>query len=372
MEDKNILKAEESIHKEEKSIERRVSDVERKIGTLQILSIVVVVLLVASILYTLMSTSSAKHISYATTTISTQVINKTNSTFGQTTANIDAPLSNIELAAINNAPNSNFEQAGEMVFNTSQGNAFGETYNNGEYTGTIFIAKPPAITPYIVNGKPSVIYLGAISCIFCAENRWAMALALSRFGKFNELFTGYSSFGDGDVPTLYWNADNYTAVGVTFGNKYVSNYINFISADYDSPITSGFEFPQSGVSYFVNAAPNSTYKGAYQLINSSSLFAGTPFSIWGSSVQNGADAVVFGTAQPGQSTSLPPMSYMTHAQILAQIASFNTTFAKEEYAAADVYIAELCPSINNAAPVCSLPAIQKMEGVMGFSINATK
>ncbi|MEM0150106.1 MAG: DUF929 family protein, partial [Candidatus Micrarchaeaceae archaeon] len=275
-----------------------------------------------------------------------------------------------EMAAINNASNSNFELAGEMVFNTTPGNPFSETYNNGSYEGVIYLTKPPKVSPYIVNGKPSVIYLGAISCFYCAENRWAMALALSRFGSFSKLFAGYSSYGDDDVPTIYWNQDNYTAVGATFGNFYTSNYINFISADYDSPITGGFEFPQSGVSYFIGAAPNSTYKAAYQQVNSSKLFGGTPFSIWGAAAQDGADAVILGTAQAGQSTSMPPISYMTHRQILAQVASFNTTFAKEEYAAADVYIAELCPSINNTAQICSLPAIQKMEGVMG--LNATK
>jgi hypothetical protein len=54
------------------------------------------------------------------------------------------------------------------------------------------------------NGKPSVIYIGAISCVWCGENRWAMAMALSRFGSFNSLYIGYSSIHDGDVPTLYW------------------------------------------------------------------------------------------------------------------------------------------------------------------------
>ncbi|MGC9190328.1 MAG: DUF929 family protein [Candidatus Micrarchaeia archaeon] len=368
-----IKNIEKEVKREEKSIESRLSEIEKGYKYSIILNIMLIVLVVVSIFYTYYGIKSL----YAgvpsqpvnvTATKTGQTPTQVNDSFGSRLTNIDAPFSAQELAAINDAPNSYFEQAGEMVLNTSPGNPFGETLSNNAITGPIFVQPAKQISPFILNGKPSVIYLGATSCVFCAENRWAMALALSRFGNFSKLFIGYSSFGDGDVPTVYWNKDNYTvSAGATFGNYYSSKYINFISADYDSPIVQGFQFPQSGVSYFIAAAPNSTYKQAYSLVNSTGLFAGTPFSLWGSSVEGGADAVVFGTSQPGQPTSLPPISYMTHSQILAQFASFNTTFAKEEYGAADVYVAELCPSIKNAAPACQLPAIQKMESIMGLN-----
>ena len=58
---------------------------------------------------------------------------------------------------------------------------------------------------------------------------------------------------------------------------------------------------------------------------------------------------------------------MTHAQVLSQLSSFNDQFAWSEYAAADVYIAQVCPSINNTAPVCSLPAIKSIGSVMGLT-----
>ncbi|MGC8669765.1 MAG: DUF929 family protein [Candidatus Micrarchaeia archaeon] len=373
MEAKEVQKVDNIIKRDEEHIERQIRDIRKSIKTLQVLTAVLVVIVVISIFYTYHSIGS---ISLGAKAPASGVTNTTpsslsNNSAGQRLTNIGKPLTSVELAAINNASNSNFETAGEMIFNTTPGNPFEETYNNGTYIGIIYVPKAHLVNPYIINGKPSVIYLGAISCIYCAENRWAIALALSRFGTFNKLFTGYSSLGDGDVPTLYWNNDNYTTQqGVTFGNLYNSSYINFISADYDSPITAGFEFPQSGVSYFINAAPNATYKDAYLLINRTGLFEGTPFSIWGSVANSGVDAVIFGTPKPGESSNIPPISYMTHSQILAQIQSFNTTFAKEQYAAADVYIAELCPSINNSAQVCSLPAIQKLESVMG--LNATK
>ena len=67
-----------------------------------------------------------------------------------------------------------------------------------------------------------------------------MALALSRFGSFEQLFKGYSSLEDGDVPTLDWAPAQYNATqGVDFGNFYTSKYVNFLSIDYASPITQG-------------------------------------------------------------------------------------------------------------------------------------
>ena len=89
----------------------------------------------------------------------------------------------------------------------------GETLQNGTYTGAVSVRQMKSYSPLIVDGKPSVVYIGALSCVFCAENRWAMALALSRFGNFTALYKGYSSLGDYDVPTLFWNTDNYTSKG---------------------------------------------------------------------------------------------------------------------------------------------------------------
>jgi hypothetical protein len=106
-----------------------------------------------------------------------------------------------------------------------------------------------------------------------------------------------------------------------------------------------------------------------EFMNSTNAFGGTPFTFWGTVVNRGAMGEVFGTPQNASVTQSQeiPLTYMTHSQILNQLKAFNTSFAQEEYAAADLYVAELCPSINNTAPVCSLPAIQTYEQKMGLS-----
>jgi hypothetical protein len=267
---------------------------------------------------------------------------------GNTTAGIDRPFDASSLSTMNNASNSNFETAGEMLLN---GSLAGMVY----YANRSVAGMP--VGPYVVNGKPSVIYIGAISCIYCGENRWAMALALTRFGRFNNLYTGYSAINDGDVPTIYWKPVNYTtSIGVSDGNMYSSNYINFISSDYESPIKAGFSM--GPVSYVLSTAPNITYRNAISLMNSTGKFQGTPFTLWGSVLVPGADGVVFGNTTP--TSDVLPLTYMTHKQVIAQLSAFNDRFAYAEYAAADVYVSYVCPSISNSAPVCALPAIQAL------------
>lgn len=278
--------------------------------------------------------------------------------FGSTIANINKPFNSTELSIINNAPNSYYDIAGGMLLNGTLRNfVFDTPVNsiNGSATTTL---------PFIVNGKPSVIYIGALSCIYCGENRWAMALALSRFGSFGSLYYGYTAFGDGDLPTIYWSTYNYTtSAGVAYGNGYSSGYVNFISADYESPITSGFQM--GPLSYIVGSAPNATYLSAMKFMNNTARFQGTPFTLWGKVLDNGADAVVVGNSMPTNNTLA--MTYMTHPQVLQQLNGFSDQFAYSEYAAADVYAAFVCSGISNAAPFCSLPVMPRLESLLGLS-----
>lgn len=263
---------------------------------------------------------------------------------GTTLAGINTQLNASELAAINNEPLNYYESAGEKLL-------------NGTIMNQVITTKGPQYNALIINGKPGVIYIGAITCPFCAENRWAMQLALAKFGNFTALYKGYSSLTDGDVPTLYFSPVNYTtSAGVSFESHYHSNLINFFSGEYESPLTQGFQIQP--ISYFIARAPDQSNVTALSFISSTGKFQGTPFSFWGTSLFLGADAVVFGNST--QSTTLLNGGE-THDQILSQLKNFNDQFAWSEYAAADVYIANVCPTISNSAPVCSLPAIQKLE-----------
>ena len=292
--------------------------------------------------------------------------------FGQRLTDINAPLNSSQLAVINDEPNSLFDTAARMWLNGSLTSLVGQ-----------HIAAAPLLT---VNGKPAVVYLGAISCVYCGENRWAMALALSRFGIFQNLFFGYSALGDQDVPTVYWAPAHYNATSaVDFGNFYDGTYVTFLSIDYASPITAGFQMQT--LPYFqqeATAINNTVYEKATSLIVTLNNYAGTPYTIWGRYSVLGADATDFGvvtstssTTTSNESTSsttsatstgaLLAITTMTHDQILASLADPSTQFAWTEYAAADYYVALICSSLGiistsstTAPPVCSEPNISSM------------
>jgi hypothetical protein len=68
------------------------------------------------------------------------------------------------------------------------------------------------------DGKPLITYIGAEYCPFCAAERWALAVALSRFGTFENLSGTHSSDSDEfpDTQTLSF-----------YGSSYSSPYVDF-------------------------------------------------------------------------------------------------------------------------------------------------
>ena len=96
--------------------------------------------------------------------------------------------------------------------------------------GGAVTAKPltingPALT---ANGKPEVLYIGAEYCPYCAAERWAMIVALSRFGTFSGLATIHSAAADGaGQAEPYPNTPTWT-----FANaKYTSQYLTFSTVE---------------------------------------------------------------------------------------------------------------------------------------------
>jgi hypothetical protein len=93
---------------------------------------------------------------------------------------------------------------------------------NGAFTGKIQTIKP-AGAPLTTNGKPEMLYMGAEYCPYCAAARWAMIVALSRFGTFSGLQTIHSAAANGagqaepDPNTPSW-----TFVHSTYTSKYLT------------------------------------------------------------------------------------------------------------------------------------------------------
>jgi thiol-disulfide isomerase/thioredoxin len=87
---------------------------------------------------------------------------------------------------------------------------------------TVQSNKPITGTPLVLNGKPEVLYMGAEYCPYCAAERWAMIVALDKFGNFTGIEYMQSSATD-----VYPNTPTFTFVGA----NYTSNYISFVSVE---------------------------------------------------------------------------------------------------------------------------------------------
>ncbi len=202
-------------------------------------------------------------------------------------------------------------------------------------------------SPLISNGKIDFYFAGQDACQFCARDKWAIALALSQFGKFGALSTGYT-YGDGNYPSLYFSSSitNFTNFPSTYqkysiGNSYSSPYINLISASLYPASGSGF-YPPS-VNYLEEAYPNMT-----ELFNITSKYDpqaisqdqfGTPLTAFGNYILNGAMTDV-------------PIPNESFSGIISSFYSDNSEFAEATLADADMYIADFCHLNVTNATIC--------------------
>ena len=86
-------------------------------------------------------------------------------------------------------------------------------------------APPKAISgaPLTSGGKPEVLYIGAEYCPYCAAERWAMVVALSRFGTFSGLQVTHSAAVNGaGQAELYPNTATWTFAHATFASNYLT------------------------------------------------------------------------------------------------------------------------------------------------------
>jgi hypothetical protein len=131
----------------------------------------------------------------------------------------------------------------------------------------------PALT---ADSKPRVLYVGAEYCPYCAAQRWAVAVALSRFGSWSGLGQTHSSSSDvfPNTPTLSFHGAHYTSRYISFtgyetttnkleGNQYqpldrVSPADQKIFDTYDQPPyvdgNGGIPFLDIGGSYVLSGA----------------------------------------------------------------------------------------------------------------------
>ncbi len=208
--------------------------------------------------------------------------------------------------------------------------ASGSTYPNAIHTIS------PAGPPLTGNGKPEIVYVGAEYCPFCAAERWALTVALSRFGSFSGLRLIHSSATatDPNTATLSFYKSTYTSKYVTF----LTTEAQTVSKAPLEPLTS------------LDKALMAKYDAPpYVPANYSGSF---PF-------------VDFGNRYVIDGASYDPslLAHLTWQQIGADLAKPSSTVGQAVDAAANHITAAICKiTSNQPADVCTSTGVTSASG----------
>ena len=190
--------------------------------------------------------------------------------------------------------------------------------------------KPITNKPLTAGGKPDMLYIGAEYCPYCGAMRWAMAVALGRFGTFGPLHGIHSSSTDiyPNTPTLTFRHQ-----------KYSSKYLTF------TPIENENEQQK------VIQNPTKAQQALWVKYDSTSQGVGYPFIDFGNKI------VLTGPLYNPQ-----VLHGMTWAQVASALKNPNSTVAKNVNGAANYLTASICKMTNNTpSSVCSAAPIPTIE-----------
>jgi thiol-disulfide isomerase/thioredoxin len=196
-------------------------------------------------------------------------------------------------------------------------------------TGTALPAAIKAVngSSLTSGGKPEMLYIGAEWCPYCAAERWAMAVALNRFGSFTPLRGIHSSSRDS-----YPN----TATLTFYQAKYTSKYLTF------TPIEN------QDVNRNPLVTPTATQQAIWTKYDPTN---GYPFI-------DIANKYIAGTTYNPQ-----VLSGLTWSQIAADLHNPSSPVAQGADGSANLFTAAICKVTGNLpASVCTTAPVSTIEG----------
>jgi hypothetical protein len=192
-------------------------------------------------------------------------------------------------------------------------------------TGGVVVSPQHISDPSLTSdGKPELLYIGAEFCPVCATERWAMYVALSKFGTFSpQPGQIHSALRDGDIPTLTF-----------FNTTYSSPYLTF------TPVETTTNQPDGN--YYVSLqAPTQSEMQLWQSHTSESF----PWLDLGGKLE-------LSSAQYDPSV----LEGLSFDSIASQIGDNSTTVGADVDASAKVLIKSICGMLTNNKPaaVCNV------------------
>jgi thiol-disulfide isomerase/thioredoxin len=219
-------------------------------------------------------------------------------------------------------------------------NAVGAGPNSGQ--DAVDPLTPVKGTLLTSGGKPEMLYVGAEYCPYCAAERWAMAVALSRFGTFTGLHFIHSHSTDvySNTPTLTFYKSTYT-----------SNYLVFTPVETTTVTATPLQSPTSAQVALMNLYDAPPYvpsgdSGSFPFVDIGNRY-----------ISDGAEYL---PSVLGSSPNPDPSHFgLTWAQVGADLSNPSSQVAQDILGTANHITAAIC-KITNGQPgsVCDSPAVQ--------------
>jgi Domain of unknown function (DUF929) len=189
------------------------------------------------------------------------------------------------------------------------------------------------------SGKPEVFYYGAEFCPYCAAQRWAMIVALSRFGTFSHLSQIMSSSSD-----IYPNTNTFSF----YKSTYTSPYLEFVPLEVESYSGTSLETPSSSQQQLVNQYnPGQSFPF---------LDIANQYTVIGASYNNPQI-----------------LSNMSWQQIAAALSNSQSPIAQSILGSANYLTAAMCKATNQQpASVCTaapIPTVMQSLGAAAGNSN---
>ncbi|HKF38380.1 MAG TPA: DUF929 family protein [Ktedonobacteraceae bacterium] len=197
-------------------------------------------------------------------------------------------------------------------------------------------------------GKPEFLYMGAEYCPYCAAERWAMVVALSRFGTFSKLYQTTSSSTD-----VFPNTPTFTFYTSLYGGSfYSSSYIDFVPVETEDQQQNPLQTPTTEQQNLLNtydAPPYTTQAQAGSI----------PF------IDFGNRYVLIGASYNAQD-----LANLQWQDIANDLADSNSAVSKDILGSANYLTAGICMMTQQQpGSVCNTPTIQSIERSLGKAVS---
>jgi thiol-disulfide isomerase/thioredoxin len=208
-------------------------------------------------------------------------------------------------------------------------------------SGQVSALVPVSGSPLTSGGKPEMLYVGAEYCPYCAAERWAMAVALSRFGTFTNLHFIHSESSD-----IYSN----TATLTFYQSSYTSKYLVFTPVETTTTTGAALQSPTTAQLTLMNAYDAPPYvpsadKDSFPFVDIGNKYI--------------ADGAQFLPSVLGSPENPDPTHFgLSWAQIGQDLKNPNNAVSQAILASANHITAAIC-KLTNGQPgnVCSSAAV---------------